>query len=189
MSDKKEFLSVTRKSRGFHSPWSSPPNTATAFADYIERASQPDFEARIVCHVADGRILGAFNLSQIVRRNFQNAYLGYWVGVQYAGQGYMTQALSVMLSFAFRNLGLHRIEANIQPGNTRSIRLVERAGFRLEGFSPRYLKIRNRWRDHQRWAILNEDWRGRGRGEAASRTCRSSSRSPSDRHADSNPRS
>ena len=71
---------------------------------------------------------------------------------------------------AFGRLGLHRVEANIQPGNTPSLRLVRRAGFTREGFSRRYLKIGGRWRDHERWALLRESWvasRNRGRGERA----------------------
>jgi ribosomal-protein-alanine N-acetyltransferase len=71
----------------------------------------------------------------------------------------MTETLRVFLSYIFKELKLHRIEANIQPGNAASIALVKRAGFKLEGYSPRYLKISGRWRDHERWAILAEDWR------------------------------
>ncbi len=64
---------------------------------------------------------------------------------------------------AFGELGLHRLEANIQPDNAASIALVRKPGFRLEGYSPRYLKIAGRWRDHERWAILAEEWRRHGR--------------------------
>ena len=98
-------------------------------------------------------------MSQIFRSGFQNAYLGYYVGAQYAGQGHMTEALQLLLRFAFKDLRLHRLEANIQPGNVASIALVKRAGFVLEGYSKRYLKICGRWRDHERWAILADDWK------------------------------
>jgi ribosomal-protein-alanine N-acetyltransferase len=76
----------------------------------------------------------------------------------------MTEALTLTLRIAFRRLRLHRVEANIQPGNRASIALVRRAGFRREGLSPRYLKIGGRWRDHERWALTVEDWRRRSRG-------------------------
>jgi ribosomal-protein-alanine N-acetyltransferase len=69
----------------------------------------------------------------------------------------MTAAMILLLRHAFRSLKLHRLEANIQPGNTASVALVKRCGFRKEGFSPRYLKVGGRWRDHERWAITRED--------------------------------
>lgn len=102
--------------------------------------------------------MGACNLSQIFRGNLRQAFLGYWVGAAFSGQGYMTEALHLALRYAFKNLKLHRIEANIQPENEDSKRLAARTGFRLEGFSPRYLKVVGRWRDHERWAICREDW-------------------------------
>jgi len=71
----------------------------------------------------------------------------------------MTEAIALMLRHAFVDLKLHRLEANIQPGNVPSIALVKRGGFVKEGYSRRYLKICGRWRDHERWAILVEDWR------------------------------
>jgi ribosomal-protein-alanine N-acetyltransferase len=97
-------------------------------------------------------------LNEIVRGPAQSAYLGYWIGAPYAKQGYLTEALPLALSHAFHALGLHRVEANIMPTNRPSLALVKRAGFRREGYSPRYLKIAGRWRDHERWALLAEDW-------------------------------
>src|SRR6266566_1180875 len=84
-----------------------------------------------------------------------------WIGVRHARQGYMTEALPLALRHAFRTLRLHRVEANILPVNRASLALVRRAGFRREGYSPRYLEIAGRWADHERWALLAEDWRPR----------------------------
>jgi ribosomal-protein-alanine N-acetyltransferase len=108
----------------------------------------------------DGAVAGTFVLSQIFYGPFCNAYLGYWATPSLAGQGYMTEGMAGVLGHAFRKLRLHRVEANVQPGNTASIALLNRCGFRREGFSPRYLKVAGRWRDHERWAITVGDWRG-----------------------------
>lgn len=102
--------------------------------------------------------MGSISASQIFRGGFQSAYLGYHIGAEFARQGYMTEALALMLRYVFGKLKLHRVEANIQPGNVASLALVQRAGFVKEGFSRRYLKIGGRWRDHERWTLLVEDW-------------------------------
>lgn len=159
--DRDEFIAVMRASRAFHSPWATAPTDTERFAAYLADARRADFEALLLCRADDDAIVGFFNLSQIVRRGFQSAYLGYAVGKAYAGQGYMRDGLELVLRHAFTTLRLHRIEANIQPTNASSIALARGAGFRREGFSPRYLKIGGRWRDHERWAILAEEWRTR----------------------------
>jgi ribosomal-protein-alanine N-acetyltransferase len=145
-------------SRAFHRPWASAPTDEERFAAYVADARRPDFEAMLLCRQEDSAIVGFFNLSQITRGSLQSAYLGYAVGKRYAGQGYMRAGIQLVLRHAFLSLRLHRIEANIQPDNKASIALASGAGFRREGFSPRYLKIGGRWRDHERWAILAEDW-------------------------------
>ncbi len=158
-ADENEFVSLMRASRTFHRPWATAPTDEERFAAYLADARRPDFEAMLVCREHDDAIVGFFNLSQITRGYFQSAYLGYAVGKPYAGQGYMRAGLELVLRHAFLTLRLHRIEANIQPDNHASIALASGAGFRREGFSPRYLKIGGRWRDHERWALLAEDWR------------------------------
>jgi [ribosomal protein S5]-alanine N-acetyltransferase len=158
-SDRPEFISLMRASRAFHRPWASAPADEERFNAYLDDARREDFEAMIVCRTDDDAIVGFFNLSQIARGSLQSAYVGYAVGKPYAGHGYMREGLELVLRNAFLNLRLHRIEANIQPDNTASLALARGAGFRREGFSPRYLKIGGRWRDHERWAILAEDWR------------------------------
>ncbi len=160
-ADCDEFIGLMRVSRAFHNPWATAPTDEERFAAYLTDARRADFEAMLLCRTQDDAIMGFFNLSQIVRRRLQSAYLGYAVGQPFAGQGYMREGLELVLCHAFTSLELHRIEANIQPGNASSLGLARGAGFRREGFSPRYLKIGGRWRDHERWAILVEDWRGR----------------------------
>ncbi|MGN6170228.1 MAG: GNAT family N-acetyltransferase [Solirubrobacteraceae bacterium] len=163
-ADQVEFVSLMRSSRSFHRPWATAPTDEERFAAYLADARRPDFEAMLVCSYDDDSIVGFFNLSQITRGYLQSAYLGYAVGKRYSRQGYMSSGLELVLRHAFLTLRLHRVEANIQPDNRASIALAQGAGFRREGFSPRYLKIGGRWRDHERWAILAEDWRDRADG-------------------------
>lgn len=144
-----------------------PPVTDRQWMAYLARRRRPDSPGFLVCRLADGAIVGGININEIVRGVFQSGYLGYQVGAPYARQGYMTEALALTVRIAFGRLRLHRVEANIQPGNKASIALVRRAGFRREGLSRRYLKIDGRWRDHERWALTNEDWRrARRRGRS-----------------------
>src|SRR5581483_5659563 len=166
-ADQPEFVALMRTSRSFHRPWATAPTDEDRFAAYLADARRPDFEALLVCRIEDEAILGFFNLSQITRGYLQSAYLGYAVGKPFAGQGYMSAGIELVLRHALSTLRLHRIEANIQPDNHASIALASRAGFRREGFSPRYLKIGGRWRDHERWAVLAEDWRDRSDGAGA----------------------
>jgi len=114
----------------------------------------PSNYAFLVCRASDNAIVGVVNLSNVVRGLLQSGYLGYYAFAGYERQGYMASGLSVVVRHAFNKLKLHRLEANIQPGNTASIALAASCGFTLEGYSPRYLKIGGRWRDHERWAIL-----------------------------------
>ena len=165
-ADRPEFVSLMRASRSFHRPWATAPIDDERFAAYIADSRRTDFEACLICRLQDGAIAGFINLSQIARGRLQSAYVGYAVGKPFAGQGYMREGLELVLRHAFVDLRLHRLEANIQPGNAASIALARGAGFQREGFSPRYLKIGGRWRDHERWAILAESWRTSRSGQA-----------------------
>jgi [ribosomal protein S5]-alanine N-acetyltransferase len=153
-----DFVAAVRRSRALHRGLVTPPRTADAFRAYVARFRRPSHVGHLLC-LPDGDLVGVVNVSEIVRGAFRSAYLGYYAFVPHAGCGHMTTGLHLVVARAFRAYRLHRLEANIQPGNERSIALVKRLGFRLEGLSPRYLKIAGQWRDHERWAITVEDWR------------------------------
>lgn len=155
-----EFLAAVARSRELHRHWASPPRTAGAFDKNLKRFKTP---AHVGYWVLTGRgeLAGVININEIVRGSFCSGYLGYYALAPHNGRGYMTAGLRALLLEAFQKLGLHRLEANIQPDNEASKRLVQRLGFRLEGFSPRYLKIAGKWRDHERWALTKEEWKAR----------------------------
>jgi ribosomal-protein-alanine N-acetyltransferase len=159
--DAAAFCAAVRSSRAIHSPWMQPPATPKAYAAMLARCRQPAFKTLLVCRHEDDALVGVFDLSQIFRGIMQSAYLGYYALAPHAARGYMREGLQLMLRYAFGALRLHRVESNIQPANKRSIGLARRAGFTREGYSRRYLKIGGRWRDHERWALLVEDWRAR----------------------------
>jgi ribosomal-protein-alanine N-acetyltransferase len=157
-ADWQELLSLHQRSKEFHFPWVFPPLTEEECKVYIDRCQNQDFEGLLICYAIDKHIIGVANLSQIFYKAFQNAYLGYYVDVDFASRGLMSEGLSLAIDYAFYTLKLHRVEANIQPENLPSIALVKRLGFTKEGFSRRYLQINGEWRDHQRWALTVEDW-------------------------------
>lgn len=156
-SDQGEFLRAARASRKLHGAFVHPPDSQDAYRAWLKRIRRDSHESRLVIEAAGGAIAGVVNLNEIVRGALQSAYLGYYAFEPFSGQGYMRAGLTAVIREAFRELGLHRVEANIQPDNAASIGLVHSLGFRKEGFSPRYLKIAGRWRDHERWALIRED--------------------------------
>jgi ribosomal-protein-alanine N-acetyltransferase len=158
-ADEAEFTASMKASRKLHGSWISMPTTADAYAAYLARNAGDAADMLFACRRSDGAIIGFFNIGQIIRGPLQSAFLGYGGVAEFAGQGYMTEGMMLVLARAFGRLKLHRLEANIQPGNTPSIALARRCGFECEGFSPRYLKIAGRWRDHERWAIRAETFK------------------------------
>ncbi|MFD3750244.1 GNAT family N-acetyltransferase [Streptomyces cyaneofuscatus] len=160
-ADAAEFTARARESRARHRPWLFPPERTDTYAAYADTlARDPAREGFLVCERGegsegrpDGAIAGFININNIVLGGFRCGALGYGAFAHAAGRGLMGEALGLVMDLAFGPLGLHRLEANIQPGNAASIALVRRAGFRLEGFSPDFLHIDGAWRDHERWAI------------------------------------
>jgi ribosomal-protein-alanine N-acetyltransferase len=153
--DEGEFLELVRASVDLHRPWMAPPSTPEAFQAYLTRYAGPDEESLLVCLRGGGAIAGIVNINSIIRGRFQNGSLAYAAFAPSAGQGYMSEGLDLVVRYAFEQLRLHRLEAQIQPGNQASVKLVRRIGFRYEGCSPELLFIDGAWQDHERWAITS----------------------------------
>jgi ribosomal-protein-alanine N-acetyltransferase len=154
------FLAAVRRSRSLHGRWIAPKaKTPKEFAKYLERFSSGQHCGHLVMHRSSGDLVGVININDIIRGAFQSASLGYYAFAPYAGQGLMREGMLLVLKHAFGKLKLHRLEANIQPENRASIALAQKCGFVREGISRRLLKVRDRWQDHERWALLSEDFR------------------------------
>ena len=155
-SDRNEFLALMRASAALHDPWISPPRTELSFDHYLARVQREDHVGLLICLRSNQQIVGTININNIIRGSFLSASLGYYVGSEFAGKGYMYEGLQQAKIYACQELGLHRLEANIQPHNTRSIALAQRCGFSYEGNSPAYLYINGQWRDHERWTYRDQ---------------------------------
>ena len=151
INDLAEIKELYEQSVSLHNPWVYAPQDYEAYLKQENRY--------FICSAENGKIVGTFNISGIVRGYFQSAYLGYEVFNPYQGKGYMSKGILLLLQEAFKELNLHRLEANIQPENVASIQLVSNAGFIKEGLSKNYLKVGGfEWKDHERWAIVNSSW-------------------------------
>jgi len=154
-TDRREFVELMRQSKHLHAPWISPPTSSQGYSQYLARCASSDHEGFVLARYTDDAIVGVINLNNVVRGSFLNASLGYYVGAPYLGQGYMAEGLALVKNYAFSTMNLHRLEANIQPDNTRSVALVKRSGFEFEGIAPAFLFIDGAWRDHERWACVD----------------------------------
>ena len=157
--DAHDLIAANQASAEYHHPWVEPFTDQDGFDAWFGDIAAGARVSLIARDRAAGGVVGVINLSQILGRGFQNAYLGFYGMVGFDGRGLMTQALRLAINHAFTEIGLHRLEANVQPDNARSLALVRRVGFRKEGFSPRYLKIGGVWCDHERWAILDDEFK------------------------------
>jgi [ribosomal protein S5]-alanine N-acetyltransferase len=154
--DCEELTTLARASEDFHHPWIYMPTTHEEFGSYLARFNHETAEGFLISIRNTGALAGFINIRQIIRGPYQRGTLGYGAFAPSAGKGYMTEGFRLLFRFAFEDLRLHRLDADIQPGNTASLNLVKKLGFRLEGFSPRFIYIKGEWREHERWAITNE---------------------------------
>ncbi len=164
-NDQRAFIAATRQSRSLHQPWIFPPVSPQRFRAWLDNEERRERYLVWLQDESAPALVGYIGINELTWGVFENGCLGYWVNAPWAGQGHMKQALELLVSHVFkrRERRLHRLEANIQPGNVGSRRLVEHLGFRLEGLSPRFLKLDGVWRDHERWAVTREDWSARPR--------------------------
>ncbi|MFI8875403.1 GNAT family N-acetyltransferase [Streptomyces sp. NPDC055243] len=155
--DYEELSALRRKSAEMLHRWlGAGEMTAEAFELSLELFDQPTHEGFVICRHDTGAIVGGVNINNILGGSLQSGALGYTSYASTTGLGYMTEGLGLVVEFAFGQLGLHGLEANIQPDNTPSLDLVKRLGFQREGFSPAFQFINGQWRDHERWAITAE---------------------------------
>jgi ribosomal-protein-alanine N-acetyltransferase len=163
-ADRAEFIALRRNSRDHLSRWEPiPPDGFDAYGDdafdrELKLSDQDSQKRLVICRREDGVIVGKLSLGDILRGPAQFCHFGYWIAEPFTGKGYMTEAVRLGVKYAFETLDLHRVEANIQPHNEASRRVVAKCGFRNEGFSPRYIKIQGIWADHERWALTREEW-------------------------------
>jgi ribosomal-protein-alanine N-acetyltransferase len=154
--DKEAFLAAMRDSVGLHYPWVSAPKDHAGWERYMTRLARDNEAGFLIKRLEDGLICGVINLNIITYEALCSAYVSYFGVTAQAEKGYMKEGMLQVIQHAFGELGLHRLEANIQPENLPSIAFAQGVGFQYEGFSPRFLKINGKWCDHERWALLAE---------------------------------
>lgn len=153
-SDEAEFTALARKSTELHGSWVLTPTTPEGFANYVEGFEGTSSVGYLICLRGTAEIVGFVNVNGVVGFPYQRGILGYGIFQPHARRGYMRQALRQVIEICFTRFGLHRIEADIQPGNQASVGLVQSLGFAYEGLSPGFISIDGEWRDHGRWALI-----------------------------------
>jgi ribosomal-protein-alanine N-acetyltransferase len=159
---------LRQRNRAFLEPWE--PRRSDAF--FTEAGQRAEIErdradwasdrgyAFVIVERETGALRGRMALANVVRGAWENATLGYFVDEEAGGRGFATEAVGLVLRFAFGPCRLHRVQAAVMPHNVRSRRVLEKNGFRLEGRAPRYLRLDGRWRDHDLFAITAEELPG-----------------------------
>lgn len=165
MRDYEAWAGLRERSRGFLAPWEPtwPGDDLTRAAfrrrlrRHVQEIENDESYPFLIFREADNTLVGGLTIGQVRRGVAQAATLGYWMGVPYAGNGWMSRSVRAAAGFAFTALRLHRIEAACLPHNEASVRLLERIGFQREGFARAYLRINGVWQDHLLYALLETD--------------------------------
>jgi ribosomal-protein-alanine N-acetyltransferase len=168
MADFTEWSELRERSRAFLTPWEpiwpSDDLTRSGFRRRLRRYTEDMAEDRaypfVIVRTEDGALVGGVTLANVRRGIVQAGTIGYWIGQPFAGKGYMTSALRVLLPTLFGELNLHRVEAACIPTNVASVKVLEKCGFAREGLARRYLCINGIWQDHYLYGLLDEDVRG-----------------------------
>ena len=161
--DRREWEALRAENIEWLRPWEAtspePVTTRLAFRQLLRQFDREAADGRLQPFAieTEGRLVGQMHLFGIAWGSLRSASAGYWVAESVAGQGIMPLALAAACDHAFLGLGLHRVEVNIRPENTASLRVVEKLGFRDEGMRRRYLHIAGEWRDHRSFAMTSED--------------------------------
>ncbi|WP_395104702.1 GNAT family N-acetyltransferase [Actinomadura sp. SCN-SB] len=156
IEDRDEFVALAKDSIGLHRPWVSVPTSPQDYTEYVAGFDGVTGVGFVVCLRSTGQIVGFVSISRIERGAYERGVLGYGAFVPHQGNGYMTEAVRQAVRYGFGALRLHRLEADIQPGNVASMRVAAKAGLRREGLSRGLIRIDGVWRDHERWAIIDD---------------------------------
>lgn len=161
--DRRQWEALRAENIEWLRPWEAtspePMATGLPFRQMVRHFDREAFEGRLQPFVieSEGRLVGQMHLFGIAWGSLRSASAGYWVSESVAGQGIGPFSLAAACDHAFLVLGLHRVEVNIRPENTASLRVVDKLGFREEGLRRHYLHIDGQWRDHRSFALTIED--------------------------------
>lgn len=187
VGDHAAWAELRQRSRAFLEPWEPLwPEDDLEKAAFRRRLKRYAAEIRdgvsypfFVFDAHDQALLGGVTLAQVRRGVTQAGTIGYWMGQAHAGRGIMTEAVVLLVRFAFGTLRLHRVEASCLPSNQRSLRLLEKVGFTREGLARRYLCINGTWSDHLLYGLLADDPLLPPRPSEGADSCENAGTSPS----------
>ncbi len=166
--DAGEWREVRRRNRDWLQPWeaSLPPEASlitevpATFGEMVRRMRRDARAGRSLpwAIIVDGRFAGQLTVGGITYGSLRSAYIGYWIDKELAGRGIMPAAVAMACDFCLDVMRLHRIEINIRPENTASLRVVEKIGLRKEGERPKFLHIDGEWRDHVTYVVVSGEF-------------------------------